>query len=102
MAYLAYEKKKVHRCDVAVGSALLESAHGENTSSYVCTSVRSCVQCHSLNIVQCPPPKHVHAPSPHGRIMWSVVQVSLIAELEYGTERWNGKWNGTVNIHSCS
>ena len=27
---------------------------------------------------------------------------SLIAGLEYGTEQWNGKWNGTVNIHSCS
>ena len=25
---------------------------------------------------------------------------SLIAELEYGTERWNGKWNGTVKVHS--
>ena len=23
--------------------------------------------------------------------------VSLITGLEYGTERWNGKWNGTVN-----
>ena len=28
--------------------------------------------------------------------------VSLIAGMEYGTERWNGKWNGTVNIHSYS
>ena len=27
---------------------------------------------------------------------------SLITGMEYGTERWNGKWNGTVNIHSCS
>ena len=23
--------------------------------------------------------------------------VSLIAGLKYGMERWNGKWNGTVN-----
>ena len=22
--------------------------------------------------------------------------------MEYGTERWNEKWNGTVNIHSYS
>ena len=28
--------------------------------------------------------------------------VSLIAGMEYGMERWNGKWNGTVNVHSCS
>ena len=28
--------------------------------------------------------------------------VSLITGMEYGTEQWNGKWNGTVNIHSCS
>ena len=25
---------------------------------------------------------------------------SLIAGLEYGMERWNGKWNGTVRVHS--
>ena len=25
-------------------------------------------------------------------------RVSLIAGLKYGIERWNGKWNGTVNI----
>ena len=31
-----------------------------------------------------------------------VVGVSLIAGMEYGMERWNGKWNGTVNIHSYS
>ena len=30
------------------------------------------------------------------------LRASLIAEPEYGMERWNGKWNGTVNIHSCS
>ena len=29
-------------------------------------------------------------------------RASLIAGMEYGTEQWNGKWNGTVNIHSCS
>ena len=28
--------------------------------------------------------------------------VSLIAGMEYGMERWNGKWNGTVNVHSYS
>ena len=28
--------------------------------------------------------------------------VSLIAGLEYGKERWNGKWNGTVNVHNYS
>ena len=28
--------------------------------------------------------------------------VSLIAGMEYGMERWNGKWNGTVHVHSCS
>ena len=32
--------------------------------------------------------------TPHG--------VSLIAGMEYGMERWNGKWNGTVNVHSYS
>ena len=26
--------------------------------------------------------------------------VSLIAGMEYGMEQWNGKWNGTVNVHS--
>ena len=25
---------------------------------------------------------------------------SLMAGLEYGMEQWNGKWNGTVNVHS--
>ena len=25
----------------------------------------------------------------------------LIAALEYGMEHWNGKWNGTVSVHSC-
>ena len=30
------------------------------------------------------------------------VGASLITGMEYGTERWNGKWNGTVNIYSCS
>ena len=29
---------------------------------------------------------------------WVIRQASLIT----GTEWWNGKWNGTVNIHSCS
>ena len=24
---------------------------------------------------------------------------SLIVGLEYGKERWNGKWNGTVKVH---
>ena len=28
--------------------------------------------------------------------------VSLIAELECEMERWSGKWNGTMNIPSCS
>ena len=28
--------------------------------------------------------------------------VSLIAGLEYGMEQWNGKWNGTVNVHNYS
>ena len=27
-------------------------------------------------------------------------KVSLIAGMEYGMERWNGKWNGTVSVHS--
>ena len=27
-------------------------------------------------------------------------RASLVAGLEYGTERWNGKWNRTVNVHS--
>ena len=31
-----------------------------------------------------------------------VVRASLITGMEYGMERWNGKWNGTVNVHSCS
>ena len=30
------------------------------------------------------------------------VRASLITGMEYGMERWNGKWNGTVNVHSCS
>ena len=29
-------------------------------------------------------------------------RVSLIAGLENGMERWNGKWNGTVNVHNYS
>ena len=29
-------------------------------------------------------------------------RVSLIAGMEYGMERWNGKWNGTVNVYSYS
>ena len=33
---------------------------------------------------------------------WNSEGVSLIAGMEYETEQWNGKWNGTVNIHSCS
>ena len=28
--------------------------------------------------------------------------VSLIAGMEYEMEWWNGKWNGTVKVHSCS
>ena len=28
--------------------------------------------------------------------------VSLITGIGYGTEQWNGKWNGTVDVHSCS
>ena len=28
--------------------------------------------------------------------------VSLITGLEYGMERWNGKWNRTVNVHNYS
>ena len=28
--------------------------------------------------------------------------VSLITGLEYGIEQWNGKWNGTVNVHNYS
>ena len=31
---------------------------------------------------------------------WALKRVSLIAGLKYGMERWNGKWNGTVNVHS--
>ena len=27
------------------------------------------------------------------------IGVSLIAGREYGTEQWNGKWNGTENVH---
>jgi len=34
--------------------------------------------------------------------MFCVVGVSLIAGLEYGMERWNGKWNGMVNVHNYS
>ena len=30
------------------------------------------------------------------------IWVSLIAGMEYGMERWNGKWKGTVNVHSYS
>ena len=33
-------------------------------------------------------------------IRWS--GVSLIAGMEYGMECWNGKWNGTMNVHSYS
>ena len=29
-------------------------------------------------------------------------RASLIAGLKHGMERWNGKWNGTRNVHSCS
>ena len=25
-----------------------------------------------------------------------------VSGVEYRMERWNGKWNGTVNIHGCS
>jgi len=32
----------------------------------------------------------------------STLGASLIAGLEYGMERWNGKRNGTMNVHSCS
>ena len=35
-------------------------------------------------------------------VRWSLLRASLIAGMEYGTEQWNGKWNGTANIHSCS
>ena len=28
--------------------------------------------------------------------------VSLITGMEYGIEWWNGKWNGTMNVHSYS
>ena len=28
--------------------------------------------------------------------------VSIINGLEYGNEQWNGKWNETVKVHSCS
>ena len=38
----------------------------------------------------------------HGEGMYVECGASLIAGLEYGMERWNGKWNVTVNIHSCS
>ena len=31
-----------------------------------------------------------------------LVDGCIITGLEYGTERWNGKWNGTVSIYSCS
>ena len=30
------------------------------------------------------------------------IWVSLITGMEYGMERWNGKWKGTVNVHSYS
>ena len=30
--------------------------------------------------------------------MQQKIGASVNAELEYGMERWNGKWNGTVNI----
>ena len=33
-----------------------------------------------------------------GPLSW----VSLITGLEYGMEWWNGKWNGTVNVHNYS
>ena len=33
---------------------------------------------------------------------WDSDRASLIAGLKYGVERWNGKWNQTVNVHSCS
>ena len=26
--------------------------------------------------------------------------LTLIAAMEYGMERWNGKWNGMVNVHT--
>ena len=29
-------------------------------------------------------------------------RVSLIAGMEYEMERWNGRWNGMVNVHSYS
>jgi len=29
-------------------------------------------------------------------------KVSLITGLKYGMERWNGKWNGMVNVHNYS
>ena len=32
----------------------------------------------------------------------ALVWVSLITEMEYGMEWWNGKWNGMVNVHSYS
>ena len=28
--------------------------------------------------------------------------MSIINGLEYGNEQWNGKWNETVKVHSCS
>ena len=31
-----------------------------------------------------------------GSSLW----VSLIAGMEYGMDRWNGKWNGMVNVHN--
>jgi len=30
------------------------------------------------------------------------IWVFLIAWLKYGMEQWNGKWDGTENVHSCS
>ena len=32
----------------------------------------------------------------------NIKRASLIAGLEYGMEQWNGKWNGTMSVQSCS
>ena len=37
-----------------------------------------------------------------GNVITFMERASLITGMEYGMERWNGKWNGTVNVHSCS
>ena len=49
--------------------------------------------------IMCLPPYEAY---PLDGNTWDSNWASLIGGMEYGAEHWNGKWNGTANVHSCS